>query len=62
LISLQATSASASGLDISRTADHQIADSIYMRDPDGNVVEFCSDNVEDWRLHGESISSPHVGI
>ena len=43
------------GLDIGRTADHQIAHSIYMRDPDGNMVEFYSDTVEDWRsmLHGE---------
>jgi catechol 2,3-dioxygenase len=47
--------ARAAGLDITRTADHQIAHSIYMRDPDGNVVEFYSDTVKDWRnvLHGE---------
>ena len=47
--------ARASGLDISRTADHQIAHSVYMRDPDGNLVEFYSDTVKDWRsvLHGE---------
>jgi catechol 2,3-dioxygenase len=47
--------ACAAGIEISRTADHQIAHSVYMRDPDGNVVEFYSDTVKDWRnvLHGE---------
>jgi catechol 2,3-dioxygenase len=47
--------AHAAGIDISRTADHQIAHSVYMRDPDENVVEFYSDTVKDWRnvLHGE---------
>jgi catechol 2,3-dioxygenase len=45
----------AAGVKIMRLADHQIAHSIYMRDPDGNVVEFYIDTVKDWRsvLHGE---------
>lgn len=43
------------GLSIGRLADHQIAHSIYMRDPDGNVAEFYVDTIRDWRsvLHGE---------
>ncbi len=43
------------GVPIARLADHQIAHSIYMRDPDGNMVEFYVDTVQDWRsvLHGE---------
>jgi catechol 2,3-dioxygenase len=43
------------GVPISRLADHQIAHSIYMRDPDGNVAEFYVDTIRDWRsvLHGE---------
>jgi catechol 2,3-dioxygenase len=43
------------GIKINRLADHQIAHSIYMQDPDGNVVEFYVDTVRDWRsvLHGE---------
>ena len=43
------------GLKINRLADHQIAHSIYMNDPDGNVIEFYVDTVQDWRnvLHGE---------
>lgn len=40
---------------INMTADHQVAHSIYMPDPDGNEVEFYCDTVKDWRkvLHGE---------
>ena len=43
------------GVRIGRLADHQIAHSIYMSDPDGNVAEFYVDTVRDWRsvLHGE---------
>jgi catechol 2,3-dioxygenase len=45
----------AAGLKINRLADHQIAHSIYMQDPDGNTVEFYVDTVKEWRsvLHGE---------
>ena len=43
------------GVKIARLADHQIAHSIYMRDPDGNLIEFYVDTIKDWRsvLHGE---------
>lgn len=43
------------GIPIARLADHQIAHSIYMRDPDGNVCEFYVDTIREWRkvLHGE---------
>ena len=37
------------GLDVHRTADHQLAHSVYMFDPDGNLHEFYADVVEDWR-------------
>ncbi len=43
------------GVQIGRTSDHQIAHSVYLKDPDNNVVEFYADMVRDWRsvLHGE---------
>lgn len=43
------------GIAIARLADHQIAHSIYMRDPDGNMNEFYVDTIRDWRkvLHGD---------
>jgi catechol 2,3-dioxygenase len=31
------------------TVDHQVAHSVYMSDPDKNVVEFYCDTVRDWR-------------
>lgn len=39
----------------SRTVDHQIARSIYLRDPDGNMNEFYADTIAEWRavLHGD---------
>lgn len=37
------------GVPIMRTADHQIARSAYLSDPDGNSVEFYCDTVRDWR-------------
>jgi len=56
----------AAGLPIRRLADHQIAHSIYMLDPDGNMIEFYVDTVREWRnvLHGEinlitSVWDPH---
>lgn len=35
--------------------DHQISHSIYLFDPDNNMIEFYCDTVKDWRsvLHGE---------
>ena len=37
------------GIDIHRTADHQLAHSVYLFDPDGNLHEFYADVVDDWR-------------
>jgi catechol 2,3-dioxygenase len=39
----------AAKLDIHRTADHQLAHSVYVFDPDGNLHEFYADVVDDWR-------------
>jgi catechol 2,3-dioxygenase len=41
--------ARAAGIDIHRTADHQLSHSVYLFDPDGNLHEFYADIVEDWR-------------
>ena len=60
--------AHARGVPIRRLADHQVAHSIYMSDPDGNLVEFYVDTVRDWRhlLHGDldlitSVWNPEEG-
>jgi catechol 2,3-dioxygenase len=47
--------AARAGVQTGRTSDHQIAHSVYLKDPGGNVVEFYADMVHDWRsvLHGE---------
>ena len=47
--------ARARNVPIRRLADHQVAHSIYLADPDGNIVEFYVDTVRDWRgvLHGD---------
>jgi catechol 2,3-dioxygenase len=37
------------GIAIGRLADHQIAHSAYMTDPDGNPLEFYVDTIRDWR-------------
>ena len=37
------------GLKIHRTVDHQIAHSVYVFDPDGNLHEFFADFTKDWR-------------
>lgn len=37
------------GVDIHRTADHQLARSVYLFDPDGNLHEFYTDSIKDWR-------------
>ena len=43
------------GVSVKRLADHQIAHSIYLPDPDGNMNEFYVDTVRDWRtvIHGD---------
>jgi catechol 2,3-dioxygenase len=37
------------------TVDHQVAHSVYLRDPDGNEIEFYCDTIKNWRkvMHGE---------
>ena len=37
------------GIEIHRTADHQLSHSVYLFDPDGNLHEFYADVVENWR-------------
>jgi catechol 2,3-dioxygenase len=46
--------AKANGITMKRTSDHHVAHSIYMLDPDGNLIEFYCDTVKEWRkvLHG----------
>jgi len=41
--------AQANGLTIDRTVDHLISHSVYLRDPDGNNLEFYADALKDWR-------------
>lgn len=36
-------------IEVDMTVDHQVAHSVYMTDPDKNVVEFYCDTVRDWR-------------
>src|SRR5690606_33794162 len=37
------------GVKIHRTVDHQISNSVYLSDPDGNSHEFYADQIRDWR-------------
>jgi catechol 2,3-dioxygenase len=39
----------AAGLPLHRTADHQIAHSVYLFDPEGNYLEMYADATRDWR-------------
>ena len=43
------------GVAVARIVDHQISHSVYLKDPDGNMLEFYADVIRDWRsvLHGE---------
>lgn len=34
---------------VTRTVDHGLARSVYMPDPDGNMLEFYADVIDDWR-------------
>jgi catechol 2,3-dioxygenase len=36
------------GLDIHRTTDHQLSHSIYVFDPEGNLLEFYADMMKEW--------------
>jgi len=40
----------AAGLNFRSTVDHDVAHSIYLYDPDGNILEIYSDVVEDWQI------------
>ncbi|WP_290808237.1 VOC family protein [Ferrovibrio sp.] len=37
------------GVKAMRTIDHGLAHSVYMPDPDGNMLEFYADVIDDWR-------------
>ncbi len=37
------------GVKVSRAVDHGLAHSVYMPDPDGNMLEFYADVIDDWR-------------
>ncbi|HMN79599.1 MAG TPA: VOC family protein [Burkholderiaceae bacterium] len=39
----------AGGIEFARTQDHDIAHSVYGRDPDGNTYEVYADVIRDWR-------------
>jgi catechol 2,3-dioxygenase len=39
----------ACGVEIDRTVDHLISRSVYLPDPEGNVLEFYADVTKDWR-------------
>lgn len=39
----------AAGVKFSHTRDHDVAHSLYLRDPDGNMVEIYADVESDWR-------------
>jgi catechol 2,3-dioxygenase len=41
--------ATAAGVKISHTVNHQISHSAYVTDPDGNYHEFYADTIPDWR-------------
>jgi catechol 2,3-dioxygenase len=38
------------GVKIHRTTDHQVAHSVYIFDPEGNLSELYADVIEDWRV------------
>lgn len=41
--------ARASGVDVLMTLDHKISRSVYLFDPEGNLLEFYADSAHDWR-------------
>ncbi len=49
--------ARAAGVSFSHTRDHDVAHSLYMRDPDGNMVEIYADVIREWwtNRHGTII-------
>jgi catechol 2,3-dioxygenase len=40
----------AAGMNFRSTVDHDVAHSIYLYDPDGNILEIYSDVVKDWQI------------
>jgi catechol 2,3-dioxygenase len=38
------------GVNIHRTTDHQVAHSVYLFDPEGNLLELYADVIEDWHV------------
>ncbi len=51
------TRAAQRGIGIDRCLDHMVARSIYLRDPDGNGVEFYADMTERW----DAVFAQHAG-
>ena len=51
--------ARAAGVSFSHTRDHDVAHSLYMRDPDGNMVEIYADVIREWwtNRHGTIIKN-----
>jgi len=49
--------ACAAGVKFSHTRDHDVAHSLYLRDPDGNMIEIYADVIRDWwtNRHGTII-------
>ena len=49
--------ARAAGVSFSHTRDHDVAHSLYLRDPDGNMVEIYADVIREWwtNRHGTII-------
>jgi catechol 2,3-dioxygenase len=41
--------ARAAGVEIHRTTDHQVSLSVYLFDPEANLIEFYADVTQDWR-------------
>lgn len=45
----------ANGIPLVRALDHGITHSLYVKDPDGNVVEVYVDVSDDWKVNPESV-------
>lgn len=51
------------GVKVARTVDHGLAHSVYMPDPDGNMLEFYADVIDDWRgFWKDSVGKTVTGI
>jgi catechol 2,3-dioxygenase len=47
----------AAGVAVDMIADHTVSQSIYVRDPDGNVVELYVDGSDAWRSDPQSVAT-----